>query len=128
MAHVLLLEPNTLLARTFADALQTAGHTVAVVRGAQRAVHTADEQRPDVVILELQLPEHNGIEFLHEFRSYPEWQHIPVVINTSLPPAMMRQYLPALAQDLGVQTVLYKATTTLADLLRIVHSEVAATP
>jgi CheY-like chemotaxis protein len=78
------------------------------------------------VIMEVQLPEHNGIEFLQEFRSYPEWQAVPVVINTSLAPAMMRPYLPALAGDLGVHTVLYKPMATLADLLRVVQSRAQA--
>lgn len=68
--HVLLIEPNTLLAATYRQALQHAGHEVRHVTGAQAAVMAADGRTPDVVVLELQLPQHSGLEFLHEFRSY----------------------------------------------------------
>jgi CheY-like chemotaxis protein len=127
MAHILLLEPNTLLARTYAQVLIQAGHTVTAARGAQQAIHAADQQSPDVVVLELQLPEHNGIEFLHEFRSYPEWQQVPVVVNTTLAPVMMQQFAPVLQHDLGVCAILYKPTATLADICRAVKAGVAAT-
>src|SRR4051812_5002459 len=102
MAHILLLEPNTLLARTYTQVLIQAGHTVTTARSAQQAIHAADQQSPDVVVLELQLPAHNGIEFLHEFRSYPEWQQVPAVVNTTLAPVMMQQFAPVLQRDLGV--------------------------
>ncbi|MET0779307.1 MAG: response regulator [Candidatus Saccharimonadales bacterium] len=126
MSHILLLEPNTLLARTYTQVLMQAGHTVAPVRGAQQAIHAADQQMPDIVILELQLPAHNGIEFLHEFRSYPEWQQVPAVVNTTLAPALMQPYTQTLKQDLGVQVILYKPTATLAELCRAVKAGAAA--
>lgn len=124
MAHVLLLEPNTLLARTYTQALQQMGHSVAAASGAQQAIQAADMHQPDVVVVELQLPSHNGIEFLHEFRSYPEWQHVPVVVNTTLPPVRMQRHVAALQQNLGVTTILYKPTATLADIVRAVQAEV----
>jgi DNA-binding response OmpR family regulator len=126
MSYVLLLEPNTLLARTYTQILTQAGHTVMPVCGAQQAIHAADQHTPDVVILELQLPAHNGIGFLHEFRSYPEWQGVPVIVNTTLAPALMQRYIPTLQQDLGVRVVLYKPTATLVDLCRAVKAGVAA--
>jgi len=72
------------------------------VTGAQAAVHAADERQPDVVVIELQLPAHNGVEFLHEFRSYPEWQWIPVVVNTVLHPARVQATRQILQDELGV--------------------------
>jgi CheY-like chemotaxis protein len=125
MQHVLLLEPNTLLATTYQAALEHAGLTVAVAAGAQAGIHAADQQRPDVIVLELQLPRHNGIEFLHELRSYPEWQHIPVVVHTSLPPTATEATKAVLHDSLGVTTVLYKHATPLADLIGAVRSQLA---
>lgn len=119
MAHILLLEPNTVLAKTYTLALQHVGHMVAHVTGAQAAIDAADKQAPDVVIMELQLPNHSGIEFLHEFRSYSEWLHIPVVINTALTPFHMLPAKEPLKRDLGVTEVLYKPQTTLQDLVRV---------
>lgn len=126
MSNVLLIEPNTLLAKSYIQALQHAGHTVAHVTGAQAAINAADKQTPDVVIVEIQLPQHSGIEFLHEFRSYAEWIHVPVVVNTALSPARMMLAKHPLKRDLGVLDILYKPRTSLQDLVRIAREYAVA--
>jgi DNA-binding response OmpR family regulator len=113
--HVLLVEPDTLLARTYRNALEQQGHTVAHSRSAQNAVHLADEQTPDVVVLELQLPHHNGVEFLYEFRSYSEWLQVPIVVHSFVPPQELT-LASTLRRELGVRTVLHKPATSLAAL------------
>ncbi|HEY4161376.1 MAG TPA: response regulator [Candidatus Saccharimonadales bacterium] len=118
--HILLIEPDTLQARVCAAALKRAGHTVARVAGAQSAVHAADERMPDVAVLELQLSAHNGVEFLYEFRSYPEWLHVPVVLHTFVPPGEL-VFAATLESELGVRRILYKPATTLADLCAAVQ-------
>lgn len=118
MPHILLIEPNTLLAKTYTQALQHAGHSVDHVRGAQAAIDAADKHLPDMVIVELHLPQHSGIEFLHEFRSYAEWTSVPVVVNTALPPSDLLRAEGPLSRDLGVREVLYKPRTTLQDIVR----------
>jgi DNA-binding response OmpR family regulator len=122
--HILLLEPNTLLAKSYTQAFQLAGHTVGHATGAQAAVDVADKQTPDVVVVELQLPQHTGLEFLHEFRSYPEWQDVPVVVHSMLPPSQSAAVANVLRRDLGVRIMLYKPRTTLQQLLRAVREAV----
>lgn len=124
MSHILLVEPNTVLAKTYTSALQHVGHSVAHATGAQSAVDAADKQAPDVVIVELQLPGHSGVEFLHEFRSYAEWLHIPIIVNTVLSPAHMFLAKEPLQRDLGVVEVLYKPRTTLQDIVRAARQHV----
>jgi len=126
MAHILLIEPNTVLAETYTQALQHVGHSVVVVTGAQAAVDAADKQTPDIVIAELHLPGHSGIEFLHEFRSYTEWTDIPVVLNTTLTAAQLAPGVNALHRDLGIREVLYKPRTSLQDLVRVAREYIAA--
>ena len=123
MANILLIEPNKALARTYLQALQHVGYQVGYAADAQSAVNVADDLQPDVVVLELQLPGHDGIEFLHEFRSYAEWQALPVIILTSLPPANLTGLQPALEQDFGVRACLYKPRTSLEKLLSQVKQE-----
>jgi DNA-binding response OmpR family regulator len=118
--HILIVEPDLSLARIYAKALQTATHTTAHARGAQDAIMAADSQHPDLVILELELAVHNGVEFLYEFRSYSEWQDIPVVILSHVVPNPDIIEPSAWAQ-LGVISYHYKPTTKLAQLLRIVE-------
>jgi DNA-binding response OmpR family regulator len=117
--HVLLVEPDPMLGATYVAALTVAGHSVSQTRSAQAAVHAADKKMPDVVILELQLPLHNGIEFLYEFRSYAEWLHIPVIIN-SFVPTTDYNYAPTLQNELGVTNFLHKPSTSLRQLMQAV--------
>lgn len=108
-----------MLARSYVQALETAGHTVAHAVSAQTAVHMADQCCPDAVVLELQLPRHNGVEFLYEFRSYSEWLHIPIVIQSFVPP---HEYNlgSTLHSELGVVAMLHKPTTSLRQLVRAI--------
>jgi len=124
--HLLLIEPNILLADTYTQALRHAGFSITSVTGAQAAIMAADKQQPDLIILELYLPLHSGIEFLHEFRSYPEWQHVPIVVHSSLLPAKSVVAEEHLRRDLGVSEILYKPRTTLEQLLRVVRDKLTA--
>ena len=113
--NILLVEPDNIEAATYRAALEREGHKVAHARSAQAAVHEADQKQPDVVVLELQLPRHNGVEFLYEFRSYAEWLELPVVVHTYVPPHELAQ-ASILERELGVVRNLYKPETTLEQL------------
>lgn len=121
MKRILLLEPDRALAKTYQTYLQSQGYHVDIAAGAQAGIGLADEHAPDVVVLELQLAGHNGIEFLHEFRSYTEWLHIPVIIHTLLPLTLLKKY-QANWQEFGVSQLCCKTTTNLADLGRYVQA------
>lgn len=114
-----------LQANIYKTALERQGHTVAHAATAQSAVQFSDEHRPDVVVLELQLPSHNGVEFLYEFRSYPEWAHVPVVVHTFVPLDELAQ-TPVLQRELGVCELLHKPATSLATLCAAVGAAVPA--
>lgn len=123
MANILLIEPNTILARTYSRALEHVGYVVVRAADAQGAIFAADEHQPDVVVLELQLGAHDGIEFLHEFRSYAEWQDIPVVLHSSVLPTQLAGAQFAL-EELGVRTALYKPRTSLQKLISTVNHQI----
>ena len=38
---------------------------------------------PQVILLDLMMPEMDGFEFVHELRGRPEWRHIPVIVITA---------------------------------------------
>lgn len=120
MKSVLIIEPHSVLAQTYAKSFELAGLVALVASSAQEAVDVADGQLPDVVVLELQMSNHSGLEFLHEFRSYSDWRNIPVIINTNIPISRLNSNPEALKQ-LGVRQVLYKPRTTLKELIREVR-------
>jgi CheY-like chemotaxis protein len=42
------------------------------------------ERRPDVIVLDLMMPEMNGFDFLDVLRENPEWRGIPVLVLTAM--------------------------------------------
>lgn len=97
----------------------SAGHSVAHAKTAQQAVFLADEHKPDVVVLEPQMARHNGIEFLYEFKSYPEWQRIPVILLTRQRVDVLEK-MSVLGKELSVVQVLAKSDTTTTRLCQVI--------
>ncbi len=126
MSQILLIEPDLVLAETYRKSLEFVGHNVVTAGSAQAAITAADKVKPDVVILEVQLINHSGIEFLYEFRSYPDWQNIPVIILSNIPMAEFAGSHQLMAKQLGVQTYFYKPTTSIKRLLSAVNQTVPA--
>ncbi len=112
---VLLIEPNRLLAEQCTAAMRRRGFDVTVTHTAQAAIYAADQHRPDIVILEILLTSHSGVEFLHEFRSYSEWRTVPVILFSRIPRTELSASDKTLEQ-LGVSLFLYKPVTSLAKL------------
>lgn len=121
---VLLVEPDLILARMYRQAFEQDGYDVSHVADAQSAINMADKQRPNVVVLEMQLTLHSGAAFLYEFRSYVDWFDIPVVLHTLIPISRLQPYQRAL-DELGVSDVLYKPETSLQSLLSVISNRCA---
>ncbi len=117
MSQILLIEPDRVLAEVYRQALLTEGHQVVCCASAQAGIISADQHRPDLIILELQLIEHSGVEFLYELRSYPDWQAIPVIIHSHVPSGEFTANRQVLRDQLGAKTYLYKPDTSLKELL-----------
>ena len=119
MANILLIEPDPIMAKNYLAILKSANNRVTVIKSAQAAINIADQNKPDLVFLEVQLSEHNGLEFLYEFRSYPEWQTIPVVLLSAVPLSDIAEDVGKL-KELGVVDYLYKPSTKLEHITRVV--------
>lgn len=124
MAQLLLIEPDLILGKTYGEALIRAGHEVVWCITAHQGILAADDTKPDIVILEPQLAEHGGMEFLFEFRSYPEWDGIPVLIFSRLPVEELALNHKAM-DDLGIRGYWQKSRLTLASFVRAVDGALA---
>jgi DNA-binding response OmpR family regulator len=120
MARLLIIEPDKQLAVIYQEALAAAGHVVAVCRNAASAINMIDTKRPDLLLVELELPTHNGVELLYELRSYNDWRKLPVVILTNQPFANNPR-VSAVWKRLGVSGHYYKPSVTLSKLSQIVN-------
>ncbi len=63
--------------------LESDGWLVREAENGRVALERAEESLPDVVLLDLMMPEMDGFEFLDLFRKKEEWRTIPVVVVTA---------------------------------------------
>lgn len=118
MTDILLLEPNQVMARQYTAYLSDHGFRVSHLADAQAAIIAADTRRPDLIIMELLLAGHSGVEFLYELRSYSEWQSIPVIILSRISHADSNLDAKVMAR-MGIRAYLYKPETKLSRLLEV---------
>lgn len=62
--RVLVVEDEAPLGEVFRDLLAELGHDAIIVRSAEAALGTLEEQRPDAIILDINLPGMSGLDFL----------------------------------------------------------------
>ncbi len=60
MAHILLVDDEVALTAVLQPVLSAAGHQVTVVHSARQALHDADLLQPDLILLDLGLPDADG--------------------------------------------------------------------
>jgi CheY-like chemotaxis protein len=115
MAKVLILESDKVLAQNLGYILRRKGYQVSWAGGPQAGIEKVDSWRPDVIVMDLILGGHGGIEFLYELRSYPEWQKLPVVIFSSLAANELAGHEAELGQ-LDIAAHFYKPEATLSEV------------
>ncbi len=84
MARVLLVEDDRWQADCYQLWLQQAHHDVQHVDSAQSALDVLDTWSPDVIVLDMLLPHANGMQLLHQLRSYSDTQALPVILCSSI--------------------------------------------
>ena len=81
--RILVVEDNELNLKLVRDVLNHAGYEVVEARTGEQGVELAAECRPDLVLMDLQLPGIDGIEALRQLRASPWRQGVPVVAVTA---------------------------------------------
>ena len=81
--RILVVEDNEKNMKLFRDVLGATGYlTIEATTGA-RAVELAAEHRPDLVLMDIQLPDMNGVEALSRLRAGEHTASIPVLALTA---------------------------------------------
>ena len=80
---ILLVEDEPALCKTMAAVLRLSGHQVASAGNGLEALAQLENESPDLVVLDLQMPDMDGWEFLRRFRAAPGCATIPVLVTSA---------------------------------------------
>ena len=77
---VLIIEDETDAADLFAEMMRVSGFRVLKTTHSSPAITMMIVEKPDVVILDIMMPETSGLDILREMRVTPDLENIPVVV------------------------------------------------
>jgi two-component system cell cycle response regulator DivK len=83
MSTILIVEDNEKNMKLARDVLQSRGYTTLEAVTGEEGVRLATERKPDLILMDIQLPGINGIEALQQVRADPGCARIPVVAFTA---------------------------------------------
>jgi len=83
MSTILIIEDSLVQALALKSVLEDAGLTVLCAADGHQGLALADAQRPDAIILDLEMPGMSGFEVCRELKANPQTVSIPVIILTS---------------------------------------------
>ncbi len=86
--EVAIVEDETDTAEMLAEMMRLNGYYVKLYHGAQTAIFALQHYPPNIVILDVMMPDISGLEVLRYMRRDPRLKHIPVIILSakSTPP------------------------------------------
>ena len=80
---VLIVEDNELNMKLFHDLLEAQGYETLETREGLAALSLAREHRPDLILMDIQMPVMDGYEATRRIKSDPALKAIPVIAVTS---------------------------------------------
>ena len=80
---ILIVEDNELNMKLFHDLLEAQGYDILETREGLQALSLAREHRPDLILMDIQLPEISGLEVTKWLKEDDELAYIPVVAVTA---------------------------------------------
>jgi len=83
MSLILIVEDNEKNLKLVRDVLQVKGYATIEAGNAEDGIRLASARKPDLILMDIQLPGMNGIDALGILRGNPETAEIPVVAVTA---------------------------------------------
>ena len=108
MTKIAIIEDDAVINQMYRMKFEADGFDVQIADNGKRGVALVEEFQPDIILLDLQMPNMNGAEALAEMRHHDWGKNIPVIILTNLG----QEEAPKSLQDLNVQSYIVKAELT----------------
>ena len=108
MTKVAIVEDDLAIAQMYRLKFETEGYKVDIAENGRLGLKLCEDMKPDMVLLDLMMPEMNGDEMLDKMR-HTEWGKKPkVIILTNV----SEQEAPEHLKELGIEGFIVKAEMT----------------
>ncbi len=81
--RILVVDDDATTVRLMQVRLEERGHEVFLARDGDVALEKAQKEKPDVMILDIEMPRMNGFEVMNALSKIPECASIPIIALTS---------------------------------------------
>jgi two-component system, OmpR family, copper resistance phosphate regulon response regulator CusR len=123
MARILIVEDDPQVAGLYRDKLTLAGHEVTVATGGDEGLEKAMTGNADIILLDIVLPDMDGITLLRRLRAADHGRPVPVILLTNTPRPEGLAELEGMYSD-----YLIKVDLTLDDLVATIEAHTGDTP
>lgn len=120
-AKVAIVEDDQAISQMYRFKFEAEGYEVETAENGKLGLELIEKMKPDIVLLDLMMPEMNGDEVLAKMRSTAWGKNIKVVVLTN----MGEQEIPEAVKSLGVSHVILKAAMTPRQVAEVVKTELA---
>lgn len=118
MKKILFIEDESALQRAATQVLSEEGYQMLSALDGEIGIRLAQEEKPDLILLDIILPKKDGFEVLQELKSDEATKNIPVVILTNLEGSTDVER----ALELGATTYLVKTNYRLEEVVEKVKT------
>lgn len=105
---IAIIEDDDVIAQMYRMKFTSEGFEVQIASNGKLGVELCQEMRPDMILLDLKMPEMTGEEALEKIRSTDWGRPIPVIVLTNLG----EEEAPKKLKDLNVHSYIVKADLT----------------
>ena len=89
---ILLAEDNEANIKTVSRYLSAKGYRMLLTSNGQEAITLAQAQQPDLILMDIQMPQMDGLEAIQWLRRDPNLRHVPIIALTALTLASDREF------------------------------------
>jgi len=118
---IAIVEDDATISQMYRMKFESEGYEVEVANGGTTGFELVKDTNPDIVLLDLMMPDMNGDEMLAKMREEPWGKHVKVIILTN----MGEQEAPPSLKGLGVLDFIVKAEMTPRQVAEIVKQKLA---
>ena len=83
LQKILIVEDNPTNLRLIRMVLRNKGYSVLEATDGEEALAVAIEGRPDLIVMDIQLPKMNGLEVTRRLRQTPQFRRTPIIALTA---------------------------------------------